>query len=152
MNIWICLYFMNATDHTGDLPCSPNLTQTLRGFKTRVCLPRYCRWIFFLQFVNLKSHLLVFTFGPRDFTISANPTSTDLDPDNENWRGHFYVLLFSVFSAVVLSCFFFLNVLSLRRNFRFFKFNKFVIDLIISLHLLLLSWTTSFFLLKKGIC
>ena len=41
--------FMNATDHTGDQPCSPNLTQTLRGFKTRVCLPRYCCWIFFFS-------------------------------------------------------------------------------------------------------
>ena len=139
MNIWICLYFMNATDHAGDLPCSPSLTQTLRGCKTRVCLPRYCCWIFFFQFVNLKSHLLVFTFGPRDFAISANPASTDLDPDNENWRGHFYVLLFSVFSAVVLSCFFSSMFFHCAGISGFFKFNKFVIDLIISLHLLLRS-------------
>ena len=60
---------------------SPKHSEALRlGFAYHVTVVEF----FFFQFVNLKLHLLVFTFGPRDFAISANPASTDLDPDNEN--------------------------------------------------------------------
>ena len=139
MNIWICLYFMNATDHTGDLPCSPNLTQTLRGFKTRVCLPRYCRWIFFFSVCESQ----ITSFGIHVQSAWFHNISQSSFHRLRPWqwkltRTLLRTLVFSVFRSSI-ELFFFLNVLLLRRNFSFSKFNKFVIDLIISLHLLLRS-------------
>lgn len=131
MNIWICLYFMNATDHAGDLRvhlASPKHSEALRlGFAYHVTVVEFFFPVCESQITSFGIHVRSAWF--RNISQSSfhrlRPWQWKLT------RTLLRTLVFSVFRSCIELLFF--------RNFRFFKFNKFVVDLIISLHLLLRS-------------